>query len=286
MPNLRSQFKYHALEHKIDFVIIVKVSYANPNGDPMNNNRPRTTPDGYGLITSVCIKRKLRNCAQDRDENIFVQMEEKCTDGCKSLSERFEKYISKDLSQEEVFEKVCELWFDVRAFGQTFAFKSASKKGKSSFGVRGPVSIHPGISCSPVEVIDVQITKSVDGESSSDRIGKKSYIPFALYKIKGSINVQLAEKTHFSQEDAEVIKETLKNLFLNDASAARPEGSMEVLNLYWFEHNNKTGQYPSSKVHDSVKVILKDGIVSPRSEDDYDITLEPLDGLVPEVWNL
>ena len=111
----------------------------------------------------------------------------------------------------------------------------------------------------------------------------RSLVEFGLYKIKGSINVQLAEKTGFTQEDAEKIKECLRTLFINDCSAARPDGSMEVLNLYWWEHNNKIGQYSSAKVHKSLQVTLKAGVTTPKSADDYDITLVALDNLEPEM---
>ena len=132
----------------------------------------------------------------------------------------------------------------------------------------------------------MQITKSVNGEPgekrASDTMGMKHFVRFGLYKLKGSINVQLAEKTGFSQEDAETIKECLRTLFVNDASSARPEGSMEVVKLYWWQHNCKDGQYSSAKVHRSVRVELKNGEMLPASVDDYTITVDPLPGLAPE----
>ena len=133
----------------------------------------------------------------------------------------------------------------------------------------------------------MQITKSVNGDPadgrSSDTMGTKHMVEFGLYKIKGSINVQLAEKTGFSEEDAEKLKEALRTLFINDASSARPDGSMEVVVLYWWKHNNKIGQYSAAKVHDSLKISLKDGVQVPASVDDYNVTLENLDNLQPEV---
>lgn len=111
----------------------------------------------------------------------------------------------------------------------------------------------------------------------------KHFVRFGLYEVKGSINVQLAEKTGFSTEDAEVVKECLRTLFVNDASSARPDGSMEVVRLYWWEHNCKDGQYSSARVHRSVKIALKDENKLPSSIDDYEISLEPLEGLEPEV---
>ena len=142
-------------------------------------------------------------------------------------------------------------------------------------------------SVNPVEINSMQITKSVSGtkeeEKGSDTMGMKHTVRYGLYKIKGSISVQLAEKTGFSEDDASMVKECLRTLFVNDASAARPDGSMEVVSLYWFEHNNKIGQYPSIKVHNSVNAKLKEGIRSPRSIDDYEFEIKKLPGLDPEI---
>jgi CRISPR-associated protein Csd2 len=175
---------------------------------------------------------------------------------------------------------------DVRSFGQVFAFKSNEKNG-ISVGIRGPVSLHQAVSLSPVEVQSLQITKSVNGEpgakKSSDTMGMKHFVRFGLYEIKGSINVQLAEKTGFTDEDAEIVQECLRTLFMNDASSARPDGSMEVIKLYWFKHNCKDGQYSSAKVHRSLKIALKPTVTIPSCVEDYDITLESLDGLAVEV---
>ncbi|WP_312641193.1 type I-C CRISPR-associated protein Cas7/Csd2, partial [Hydrogenoanaerobacterium sp.] len=238
-----------ALENKIDFVVLVSVVNANPNGDPLNGNRPRTTYTGNGEISDVCIKRKLRNRLQDMGEQIFVQSDERRDDGFGSLSERASQTITSYASKDEYAAQACAQWFDVRAFGQVFAYKKGKDKDGVSVGVRGPVSIHQAISVSPVDINSMQITKSVnseptdDGKKSSDTMGAKHMVEFGLYKIKGAINVQLAEKTGFTEEDAETIKQCLRTLFINDSSAARPDGSMEVIRLYWWKHNNKIGQY-------------------------------------------
>lgn len=275
-----------SLQNKIDFVVLVKVTNANPNGDPLNGNRPRTTYAGNGEISDVCIKRKIRNRLQDMGEKIFVQSAERSDDGFSSLSERAAKTITSYNNSDEYAKQACETWIDVRTFGQVFAFKSDKKDG-ISVGVRGPVSIHQAISCSPVDINSMQITKSVNSEpaekKSSDTMGTKHFVEFGLYKIKGSINVQLAEKTGFSEEDAEKIKEALRTLFVNDASAARPDGSMEVVKVYWWKHNNKIGQYSAAKVHDSVKISLKEGIMIPSSVEDYNIILEKLPDLELEI---
>lgn len=274
------------LQNKIDFAALVSVNMANANGDPLNGNRPRTDYNGLGEISDVCIKRKIRNRMQDLGYRVFVQSDDRCDDGCGSLSERAAAVLKGVKNRDEYAEKACETWLDVRTFGQVFAFKGKDAGGVS-VGVRGPVSVHQAVSVSPIEVQSLQITKSVNGEPgekrSSDTMGMKHFVQFGLYLIKGSINVQLAEKTGFTEEDAEVVKECLRTLFVNDASAARPDGSMEVVKLYWWRHNCKDGQYSSAKVHRSVKVALKDPETLPASVDDYVITLEELPGLEPEV---
>lgn len=275
------------LMNKIDFVALVAVDRANANGDPLNGNRPRTDYNGFGEMSDVCIKRKIRNRMQDLGYDIFVQSEDRCSDGFGSLSERASSVMKGEKNRDVYAQKACAKWLDVRTFGQVFAFKDA--KGVS-VGVRGPVSIHQAVSLSPVEVESLQITKSVNGEKgekggnrTSDTMGMKHFVRFGLYLLKGSINVQLAEKTGFSYEDAQVVKECLRTLFENDASSARPEGSMEVVKLYWFEHNAKSGQYSSAKVHRSVKVTQRDPMALPASVNDYVITLEELPGLTLEI---
>lgn len=271
------------LQNKIDFIALVSVNMANANGDPLNGNRPRTDYYGFGEMSDVCIKRKLRNRMQDMGYDIFVQSADRATDGYNSLSERAKGLLKGEKDASKYMKKACTTWMDVRAFGQLFAFKN----GNVSVGVRGPVSVHQAVSFSPVEIESLQITKSVNSEPSekrsSDTMGQKHFIRFGLYEIKGSINVQLAEKTGFTDEDADIMKECLRTLFVNDASSARPDGSMEVLRLYWFRHNCKSGQYSSAVVHRSIKVALKEKDSIPTCVSDYDITHEDLPGLTPEV---
>lgn len=273
--------------NKIDFAVTIMVERANPNGDPLNGNRPREDVEGYGEISDVCIKRKIRNRLQDMGEKIFVQMEERSDDGCKSLADRVKKNEGLQIAIKEkdnqTFEKAaCETWIDVRAFGQVFAFEK-----KMSVGIRGPVSIHPAFSIFPIVIESQQITKSVNGgesenKKSSDTMGTKHRVESALYVIKGSINYQLAGKTGFSDEDAEKIKEALRTLFVNDSSSARPEGSMEVREVFWWKHNCPAGQYSTAKVHRSLKVTVKEGMEEPKCYEDYNIELETLPGLEVE----
>lgn len=279
------------LSNKIDFAAIITASDANPNGDPLNGNRPRENYDGYGEISDVCIKRKLRNRLQDMGENIFVKSDDRCDDGFDSLRSRADgcEAVSKfskgkNTDRDAYARAACEQWIDVRSFGQVFAFKGA----EVSVGVRGPVSIGIAKSISPVDIISMQITKSVNSEGgkegkSSDTMGMKHRVEFGAYVVYGSINCQLAEKTGFTDDDAEKIKQALATLFENDSSSARPDGSMEVCRLYWWKHSGKTPKYSSAKVHRSLSVTLKNGVKKPMSIDDYEITLNRLDGLEPEI---
>lgn len=272
-------------DKKIDFAVLVSVTNANPNGDPLNGNRPRTDYKGFGEMSDVCIKRKIRNRLQDMGYPVFVQSDDRADDGCISLKERA-KELKTIKSQSVYAQAACQKWIDVRTFGQVFAFSDFNCK---SVGVRGPMSIHQAVSVEPVDAYSIQITKSVssdrknESERGSDTMGMKHFVRFGLYEFKGSINVQLAEKTGFTQEDAEAIKEALRTLFVNDASAARPDGSMEVVRVYWWEHNCKDGQYSSAKVHRLLKVQPKVNVDAPASADDYDIVLEELPGLACEV---
>jgi CRISPR-associated protein Csd2 len=283
------------LSKKIDFAVIVTVQHANPNGDPLNGSRPRVTYEGFGEMSDVSIKRKIRNRLMEMGNPIFVQSDDNRMDDYGSLRERAEGTLKGvDPKDKEKYKKAtCETWLDVRAFGQLFAFKS--KKGKKSegeedsegvsIGIRGPVSIHPAFSVASVldRSASIQITKSVSGEPGekrgSDTMGMKHRVDHGVYVFYGSMNPQLASKTGFSDEDAQDIKEALRTLFVNDASSARPEGSMEVFRVYWWEHNSPNGQYSSAKVHRSLKVKVKDGVGEPKDINDYDIKRDNLDGL-------
>lgn len=278
------------LSKKIDFAAIIHVKHANPNGDPLNGNRPRYDYDGYGEISDVAIKRKIRNRLMQEQHAVFVQSDDSKVDNYASLRQRADGEIPKDKWKDEaVFRKaVCEKWIDVRAFGQVFAYASDKKGGGVSVGIRGPVSIHPAFSVAPVldRVTSTQITKSVSGEGdgtkrASDTMGMKHRVDHGVYVFFGSMNPQLASLTGFSDEDALAIKEALRTLFRNDASSARPEGSMEVYKLYWWEHSSPNGQYSSAKVHRLLTVTPK--TATPNSIEDYDITLNELPGLACEV---
>ena len=273
-----------SLQNKIDFAIIFSVKNANPNGDPLNGNRPRTDYEGFGEVSDVCLKRKIRDRLQDAGEAIFVQSDEKKTDGMTSLKARAESeehglgkdaLNAKKTKPEEAAKMANAKWIDVRTFGQLFAFKSESKDGVS-IPIRGPVSIHSAFSIEPVSVTSTQITKSVSGEGdgskkASDTMGMKHRVDKAVYVSYGAMSPQLAERTGFSDADAEKIKAILPRLFEGDASSARPEGSMIVEKVIWWQHNSKAGQYSSAKVHRTLEV---------NADGSYRLT--NLEGLMPE----
>lgn len=288
------------LQNKIDFAVIFRVKNANPNGDPLNGNRPRTDYSNFGEMTDVSIKRKIRDRLLERwitdgkkdDGNmIFVQSDDRKADEAKSLRDRAETVLGNKLASIDVVELACKKWVDVRAFGQLFALKSNKKAGKKkddgsdeegdtglSIGIRGPVTVQSAFSIEAIDITSTQITKSVSGEGDgtkrgSDTMGMKHRVDNSVYVFYGSMNPQLAEKTKFSDEDANAIKVALPKLFENDESSARPAGSMQVLKVIWWQHNCKPGQYSSAKVHQTLRDSLKP---------DGSYALSNLNGLIPE----
>ncbi|MBN1558603.1 type I-C CRISPR-associated protein Cas7/Csd2 [candidate division KSB1 bacterium] len=276
------------LQNKIDFAAIICVKNANPNGDPLDGNRPRTNYDGFGEISDVCIKRKLRDRLLECGYPIFVQSEDRNVDDEPSLRSRAEsnehglgkEAFGKKAKKAETAKAACEKWFDVRAFGQVFAFGKGNDASGVSIPIRGPVTVQSAFSVEPVrdKVSSIQITKSVNsettesGKKSSDTMGMKHRVDNGVYVFCGSMNPQLSERTGFTDEDAEAIKSVLPRLFENDASSARPEGSMEVVKVFWWKHDCKSGQYSSAKVHRTLKV-----------NQDGSFELEKLDGLEPGI---
>ena len=291
------------LQNKIDFAVVLRVKNANPNGDPLNSNRPRTNYENFGEITDVCIKRKIRDRLVERfvklggkegkeeakGQAIFVQSDDRKVDDHKNLRVRAEAVLGSKLGSEKTTELACAEWFDVRAFGQLFALKSNKKAGKKkedgtdeegdtgvSIGIRGPVTVQAAFSVTSIDITSEQITKSTSNEGDgvnrqSDQMGMKHRVDEGIYVFYGSMNPQLAEKTKFSDADAETIKQVFPRLFENDASSARPEGSMEVIKLFWWRHNCKAGQYSAAKVHRTLSVNPDGG---------YE--LAKLNGLIPE----
>ena len=204
----------------------------------------------------------------EQKTSIFVQSDENKIDGMTSLRNRAESeefglgkaaFNGKKISADETAKMACKKWFDVRSFGQMFAYKGEKSGGGVSIAIRGPVTIQSAFSIEPVGITSTQITKSVSGEGdgekkASDTMGMKHRVDGAIYVAYGAMTPQLAERTGFSNEDAETIKTVLPKLFEGDASSARPEGSMAVEKVIWWQHNSKAGQYSSAKVHRTLKV--------------------------------
>lgn len=273
------------LKNKIDFALVIVAEMCNPNADPLNMKRPRMDYDGYGEISSVCIKRKIRNRLQDMGEKIFVQADDRIDDGYKSLLARakgckeLESEIKKKKSADiDICTKIaCREWIDVRSFGQVLAFQGENV----SLGIRGPVSIGFARSIEPIDIMEIQITRSTntiekDGKDSAT-MGKSYIIQKGVYVAYGSIFPKLAEKTGFTEEDAELIKEALKTLFENDASFRRPSGSMSNT-LYWWKHKSKYGPCSSGKLFHSLKI-------TPQKEYPYySVEIDTMNDLEPEVY--
>jgi CRISPR-associated protein Csd2 len=265
-----------SLRNKVDFAVVFSVRNANPNGDPLDGNRPRRTLECLGELTDVCLKRKIRDRLMEAGFPIFVQSDDNKVDEHANLRSRADVVLSKTDKRDETIKMACERWLDVRAFGQVFPFKAKAKKTKKpedqprddkgvSIGIRGPVSVQPAFSLSRVEITSSQITKctSLEGDGiqrQSDQMGMKYRVDRGIYVFYGSMNPQLAVRTGFSDEDAAAIKALLPRLFQNDASSARPEGSMEVLKVIWWQHNCASGQSSSAKVHRSLTVKDTDDV--------------------------
>ncbi len=236
------------IEKKVDFIMTIEVNNANPNGDPLAGNMPRTDSFGYGEISDVCIKRKIRNRMQDKGYDIFVKSNEKSDDGFTSLEKRYSSVVDKKATDEEAYNLCCETWLDVRSFGQVITYD------KKAVGIRGPVSISIAKSLAPVDITTMQITKSVNsmekegGGKSSDTMGSKHYINHAIYVVNGAVNVNFAKKNKFTDDDLAVLKECLQELFINDSSSARPDGSMIVRDIFWFVHDCEIGNVSSGKI--------------------------------------
>ena len=268
------------IENRIDFVEIISVKNANPNGDPSNNNQPRQLEDGRGEISDVCIKRKIRNRLQDMGEKIFVQATDRNDDGYTSLSKRAtnnKNLVDAKNDTQKYVEVANAEYIDVRAFGQVFAFKG----DKVSVGIRGSVTVQPAFSVDEISITTSSITKSTNGEDkegkAADTMGEKHRVDFGVYVIKGSINARMAEKNGLSEDDVKKILYALKTLFVNDETSARPAGSMNVEKLFVFRHNKKDGNYSYKEVFDSVKIEkITD---EPNDIKDYHIYVEKLDGL-------
>lgn len=272
-----------AIQNRYEFVMLFDVENGNPNGDPDAGNAPRIDPEtNLGIITDVCLKRKIRNyvqlAAEDKQGyNILIKPD-------KSLNSKFEAAykdlglnIPKDtksqvVSDVEAAQKfMCANYFDVRAFGAVMS------TGNCSCGkVTGPVQITFAKSVSPVYIQELAITRMARTtdertETGDTEMGRKSIIPYALYRAEGYISAAIANKvTGFNEEDLEMLWEAIINMFEADHSAAR--GKMAMRKLFVFKHSKKLGNAPSAVLFDKISATLKTEV--PRKFSDYDIEVD------------
>lgn len=279
------------IKNRYDFVILFDVENSNPNGDPDAGNMPRVDPEtGYGLVTDVCLKRKIRNYVETVKEDapdadryrIYVK------DGVplnRSDAEAIQALgISEDLKvakrsdpdiDRRLRDYMCAHYFDIRTFG---AVMTTFVKGALNCGqVRGPVQLSFARSIDPVvpqevTITRVAITTEADAEKKGTEMGRKHIIPYALYRAEGYVSANLARKTTgFSEEDLDLLWKAILNLFENDHSAAR--GKIAVRELIVFRHDSELGNAPSYKLFDAVQVQHKPDVIAPRSYRDYTVTV-------------
>lgn len=276
------------IKNRYDFVILFDVENGNPNGDPDAGNMPRIDPEtGYGLVTDVCLKRKIRNYVEtvkENDENYRIYIKDTVplnrsdADAIKALG------ISEDLkaakkSDPDIDRRLrnymCEHYYDIRTFG---AVMTTFVKGALNCGqVRGPVQLSFARSVDTiipqeVTITRVAITTEADAEKKGTEMGRKYIVPYALYRAEGYVSANLARKTTgFSEDDLQLLWEAILNMFENDHSAAR--GKMAVRELIVFKHSSELGNAPAYKLFDTVTVQRRDPTTPARSYRDYTVTV-------------
>ena len=277
------------MRNRIDFQVVFSVDHANPNGDPIDGNRPRQLSDGRGEVTDVCLKRKIRNRFDELGSPILIKSTERCL-ASGEVSTVVERYLQavndgekiKQFS-DEIIRKGLDAFIDVRMFGQVYAFIDKS----SGQHTRNAVSISSAFSVSPIEIEETQITKSISNtdkdKKGSDTMGMKYAVPFAVYRFFGSVSGRVADENHVTDEDIALLKKALCTLFLNDASTARPYGSMNVEKVIWYEHDSIDGQVRPDVVKDALSIEIKPGVDYPKSLDDYEIVVTEIPGLKTEI---
>lgn len=284
------------IKNRYEFTILFDVENGNPNGDPDAGNMPRIDPEtGYGIVTDVCLKRKIRNCVETMCEDkegykIYIK------DGVPLNESDNTAYIAfgtdekkiKELKKDdpEIDKKICQFmcnnFFDIRTFGavMTTFVKAALNCGQ----VRGPVQLGFARSIDPIVTQEVTITRVAittkkDAENKSTEMGRKYIVPYALYRVDGYISANLARKvTGFSEDDLALLWQAIINMFEYDHSAAR--GNMAVRELIVFKHATELGNAPAYKLFDTVSVKRKEGVIAARSYNDYDV--EVAENKLPE----
>ncbi len=285
-----------AIKNRYEFVILFDVENGNPNGDPDAGNMPRIDPEsGLGIVTDVCLKRKIRNYVETVKEDekgykIYIKedmpLNRSDREACESLgveetedrkvTEALKKLKKSDpKADEKLRDYMCDNFFDIRTFGavMTTFVKAALNCGQ----VRGPVQLGFARSIDPivsqeVTITRVAITTEKDAENKSTEMGRKSIVPYGLYRVEGYISANLARKvTGFSEEDLELLWEAIINMFEHDHSAAR--GKMAVRELIVFKHSKELGDCPAYKLFDAVEVKRKEDVIYPRKYQDYIVNI-------------
>ena len=289
-----------AIKNRYEFVILFDVENGNPNGDPDAGNMPRIDPEtGYGLVTDVCLKRKIRNYVEmvKEDETgygIYIKEDVPLN---RSDNKAFEYLGVNEKTVKELKKKdpdadlkirdfMCQNFYDIRTFGavMTTFVKASLNCGQ----VRGPVQIGFARSIDPivsqeVTITRVAITTEKDAENKSTEMGRKNIVPYALYRAEGYISANLARKvTGFSEDDLELLWDAIINMFENDHSAAR--GKMAVRELIVFKHSKELGDCPAYKLFDSIEVKKKENVVYPRKYQDYTINI--CEDMIPDTVEL
>ena len=279
------------IKNRYEFVVLFDVENGNPNGDPDAGNMPRVDPEtGYGLVTDVCLKRKIRNYVETAEEDetgyrIYIKdgvpLNTSDKEACAYVGVAPEKL--KDVKKEEkkaldenIRDFMCSNFYDIRTFG---AVMTTFVKGALNCGqVRGPVQLGFARSVDPilpqeVTITRVAITTEADAEKKDTEMGRKYIVPYGLYRAEGYVSANLARKTTgFSQEDLDLLWTAILNMFENDHSAAR--GKMAVRELIIFKHDCELGCAPAHKLFELVKAERKDGVTTPRGYRDYIVSVE------------
>lgn len=277
-----------AIKNRYDFVILFDVENGNPNGDPDAGNMPRVDPEtGCGLVTDVCLKRKIRNYVETVKEDapgyrIYIKDQVPLN---RSDAEALDYLgVQGDLKSAKkddpsldckIRDFMCQNFYDIRTFG---AVMTTFVKGALNCGqVRGPVQLSFARSVDPilpqeVTITRVAITTEADAEKKGTEMGRKYIVPYGLYRAEGYVSANLARKTTgFSEADLALLWQAILNMFENDHSAAR--GKMAVRELIVFRHDSELGNAPAYKLFEAVQVTRKEGVAVPRSYRDYTVTV-------------
>lgn len=271
------------IKNRYEFTVIFDVENGNPNGDPDAGNMPRIDPEtSAGLVTDVCLKRKIRNFVEifKEDEpyyNILVKPDKalntKFTEAYEAIGEKTGQKGKNPEAVRAARDYICQNYFDVRTFGAVMS------TGNDPCGiVRGPVQISFAKSVDPIFTQDITITRQArttedKRDTGEAEMGRKSIVPYGLYRADGYVSAMLAQKiTKFSEEDLELLWKAIINMFEHDRSAAR--GKMCVRKLYVFKHDSVLGNAPANVLFDKIVIGKKDGVEVPRSFNDYEITVD------------